>query len=60
MKTLPIILLFSAVLGLPAGSAFSAGNPCAAAKPEIDAKSITRPQGYKPYAGDRKGLAKAG
>lgn len=66
MKTLSIMLLFSAVLGLPAGSSFAAGNPCApanpcaAAKPEIDAKSITRPPGYKPYAGDHKELARIG
>jgi len=60
MKTLSIMLLFSATLGgLSGGLAFAAGNPCAG-KPEIDAKSITRPQGYKPYAGDHKELAKAG
>lgn len=60
MKTLSIMLLFSAVLGLPAGSSFAAGNPCAVAKPEIDAKSITRPPGYKAYAGDHQELARVG
>jgi cytochrome c len=60
MKTLSTMLLLFATLGLSASSAFAVGNPCAAAKPEIDAKSITRPQGYKPHAGDHKELARAG
>ncbi|MDD5328945.1 MAG: cytochrome c peroxidase [Sulfuricella sp.] len=55
MKTLSIVLLLSAAIGnFPIGSASAAGNPCAAGKPEIDAKTITRPQGYKPMAGDAK------
>lgn len=60
MKTLFTILLLSAAIGgLSAGTAFAAANPCAG-KPEIDARAITRPQGYKPYAGGHKELAKAG
>lgn len=67
IKKLTIAMLFSAAAGLVfGGSALAAGNPCAptnpcaAGKPEIDARSITRPQGYKPYAGEHKELAKAG
>ncbi len=52
MKLKTVIILAAA--GLPAVPAFAAGNPCAAGKPGIDPKSITRPAGYKPAAGDAK------
>ncbi|MBI4984494.1 MAG: hypothetical protein HZC24_03895 [Rhodocyclales bacterium] len=38
-----------------------AGNPAfAAGKPEIDPAAITRPPGYRPYAGDARELAVLG
>lgn len=47
-----IIKAFAFVLLLGAGTAFAAGNPCAASKPDLDARTITRPAGYKPARGD--------
>lgn len=43
-----------------ATSALAASNPCAAGKPEIDPKTITRPAGYQPYVGNRAELLKEG
>lgn len=67
MKKIPVTMLIAATIGialaepaLAAGNPCAPVNPCAAAKLEIDAKSITRPQGYKPHAGEHKELAKAG
>jgi len=67
IKKLSIAMLFSAAVGgvfgstaLAVGNPCAPVNPCAAGKPEIDVKSITRPQGYQPDAGDHQELAKVG
>lgn len=44
----------SIALLLATGTAFAAGNPCAAGKAGIDPQTITRPAGYQPPAGDAK------
>lgn len=51
MKTLTLVMLIAAATGTAAAAA---GNPCTAGKPAIDSRSITRPDGYKPLAGDAK------
>lgn len=44
--------LTASLVCLTFSTAFAAGNPCAAGKPALDPKTITRPTGYVPMAGD--------
>ncbi len=52
--------LAMSLLSFVAFTCFLNGPAFAADKPEIDPAAITRPQGYKPYAGDARELAVLG